>query len=540
MTNRIALTCLALFLSGCDTSAPPQQASTLRAEAARLEADVRFLADDALEGREAGTRGYDLAALFVAERYRALGLMPGGDDGTYYQSVPMLEYEPGTLSSLAISELDLVPGEDYLVFPSSKGERVDISAPLVFGGLCFGSERYGRDDFEGLDLNGKVIVCMQGAPKFLNTEERAHFGSTKGQRASALGARAFITIWTPTMEKVMPFERLEEMLSTGYSGMTWLDDDGTPFSMAPNIKAAAALSLSGGEKLFAGAGQAWDEIVKSAESEEGNIDGMELGIDSRIKVESKHRVLTSDNVVGILPGNDPILADEYVILMAHLDHDGVKPTPEEGDDEVFNGAMDNAAGISALLEVARLLRESPPKRSVIFLAVTAEEKGLNGSDYFARKPTVPADKMVAAVNLDMPIATYEFQDFIAFGAERSTMFPVVEEAVEAHGLKLSPDPVPEQGLFTRSDHYMFVRQGVPSVFLEPGHAGGGQEAWEEFLANHYHKASDETEHVNFDALRRFTDVKADIARNIANMPERPLWNAGDFFGTTFSGPMAPD
>ena len=183
----------------------------------------------------------------------------------------------------------------------------------------------------------------------------------------------------------------------------------------------------------------WDEIIEAVESDEGNVVGSELGLDSRIQIDSKHRFVTSDNVVGILPGSDPDLASEYVILMAHLDHTGVKPTPEEGDDEIFNGAMDNAVGVSAMLEVARLLKESPPGRSVVFIALTAEEKGLNGSDYFARNPTIPADKMVATVNLDMPIVTYEFEDLIAFGAERSTMFPYVKKAVEAHGLEMSPD-----------------------------------------------------------------------------------------------------
>lgn len=540
MFTRFALCCLALVFSGCDTNPQPMKRDPLRAEMVRLEADVRFLADDALEGREAGTRGYDLAALYVAERFRALGLRPGGDEGTYYQSVPMLESELGQSSSLRIADIELVLGEDYLVYPSLKGETIDISAPLVFGGMCFASERHERDDFEGLDLNGKIAVCMEGAPKFLNSEERAHFRSTKSQRASALGASGLITVQTPTGETAVPFERRRQQLSPGYSRMTWLDEDNVPFSAAPSIKVGAMLSLAGGEKLFESAGRSWSQIVEAAEREEGIVDGFELGLEARINVESQHRVLSSDNVVGILPGSDPVLAGEYVILMGHLDSLGINPSPEEDDDEINNGALDNAAGISALLEIARLLRESPPKRSIMFLAVTAEEKGLNGSDYFARNPTVPVDKMVAAVNVDMPIATYQFEDLIAFGVERSTMLPVVQQAVEDHGLKLSPDPLPEQGLFTRSDNYKLVQQGVPAISLVPGQAGTGAEEWQKVLANHYHKASDEVELVNFDALRRFTDVKADIARNIADMPERPVWNAGDFFGTTFNGPMAPN
>ena len=538
MPERFALliTVVALVITAnlSSNEQTPSQASV-----ERLEADVRFLSSDLLEGREAGTRGYDLAALYVAQRFRALGLKPGGDNATYYQAVPMLEYAPGAdNASLRIDGIDLVAGEDYLVFPSAKGESIDIRAPLVFGGMCFASERERRDDFLDLDLEGKIAACIWGAPKYLNSEERAHYRSTQGERVSDHGGTGGIFVYTSSFEQVLPFERLKRMLGSSHSSMTWLESDGTPFSSSPNLKVAAVLSLAGAQKLFESAGQSWGEILKDAESDRGEVDRFDLGVEANITVESRHRKLKSNNVVGILPGTDEALAREHVILMAHLDHVGIKPTEEPDDDEIYNGAMDNASGISALLEVARLLKASPPKRSVVFIALTAEEKGLNGSDYFARNPTLPADDMVAAINLDMPILTYNFTDIIAFGAERSSLFEPVKAAAEAHGLTLSPDPIPEEGLFTRSDHYMFVRQGVPAVYLKPGFSDGGQEAQEKFRKSHYHEASDEVDLVDFSALQRFTDVKADIARNIANMPERPVWNAGDFFGTTFEGPMA--
>jgi hypothetical protein len=513
---------------------------TFRASEESLKADLRFLSDDLLEGREAGTRGYDLAALYVAQRFRALGLQPGGDEATYYQAVPMVEIAPGEESELTIGDVDLAAGEDYLVFPSNKGESIDISAPLVFGGMCFASQREGRNDFEGIDLQGKIAACMRGAPKYLNSEERAHYGATQAERISDRGAIGEIVLYTASFEKVMPFERLKHMLNASFSRMAWLQSDGTPFSSAPNIQAFAVLSLAGAQKLFQSTGQSWDEILNSAESEAGDVDRIDLGIEARIKVESRHGQVISHNVIGILPGSDAELAGEYVILTAHLDHVGVKPTGEPGDDEIYNGAMDNASGISVLLEVARLLRDKPPKRSVIFIALTAEEKGLNGSDYFARNPTVPADGLVANVNLDMPILTYAFTDIVAFGAERSTLYQPVRVAAEAHGLVLSPDPVPDEGLFTRSDQYNFVKRGIPAVYLKTGFMNGGEQAQGEFRKTHYHEPSDEADLVDIDALRRFTEVNADIVRNIANMPERPVWNAGDFFGETFGGPMAND
>jgi Zn-dependent M28 family amino/carboxypeptidase len=320
--------------------------------------------------------------------------------------------------------------------------------------------------------------------------------------------------------------------------MNWLDADGQPFSLAPNLEAVAAISLDGAAQLFDHSGHTWSAVLAAAEREPGDVPSFELGFQARIEIESRHRELESPNVIGILPGSDADLRDEYVVLTAHLDHEGIHPTDDPDDDEIFNGAMDNAVGVASMLEVARLLSHNPPRRSVMFIALAAEEKGLVGSDYFARNPTVPDDSMVAVVNLDMPILTYDFTDIVAFGAERSTLFPIVQAAVNELGLTLSPDPVPDEMLFTRSDHYSFVKQGIPAAYLSPGFADGGEEAQLAFRAAHYHKKSDEFEHIDFDAMTKFTDMKYAVAKGVANMPERPVWNKGDFFGETFDGPMA--
>ena len=546
MKLKLAAAAMALFIFGCEAVETPDAQKT-GASQSRLEADVRFLSDDLLEGREAGQRGYDLSAHYVAERFRAIGLAPGGDkdggDETYFQNVPMLEFraDPNGRARLTITGPDgagsFTPREDYLVFPSPTGETIDFEAPAVFLGFGFASEAHNRDDFEGLDLEGKIAVYLRGAPKYLNSEEGAHFGATTGQRASEHGAVATLFLYTESFEKTLPFERLLGFLSGNRSFMSWLQQDGTPFTISPNIHGGAMLNLAGAEKLFAMTDTPWAEISAAAESEEGAVKGFDLGLTMRIETDARHSNIESPNVVGILPGSDPALRDEYIVLTAHLDHDGVKATDDPDDDEIYNGAMDNTVGIAALIEVAQLLANDPPARSVIFVALTAEEKGLIGSDYYARNPTVPADAIVANVNLDMPILTYDFTDVIAYGAERSTLYPIVERAVADAGLTLSPDPAPEQNLFTRSDQYSFVKQGVPAVYLKTGFANGGEEAQKIFRAEHYHQASDEIAHINFDALRRFTDIKAAIARGAADMPERPRWKAGDFFGTTFYGPM---
>jgi len=540
----ILILIVCVLVPACDVTPPEQNGSNDNAVSSqRLEADVRFLSDDLLEGREAGERGYDLAALYVAERFRSLGLTTGGDDNSFFQMVPMLEYwqKPQGRAVLTLNSgtaaLELVAGQDYLVSPISHGREIKLEAPAVFSGFCFYSKEHDRDDFEGLDLDGKIAVCLLGAPKFLNSEERAHFFSTIPQRVSARGAVGIVFVYTQTFENVIPFEQIVKRVSSGRSRMRWLRDDDTPFLLAPNIQARAILSLAGAKKVFANIGRSWDDILETAEGEDGHVKGFDLGLTARIEVDSLHRRLESANVVGMIQGSDPVLRDEYVILTAHLDHVGVKPTDEENDDEIYNGAMDNAVGVAALLEVARLLNEAPPKRSIVVIAMTAEEKGLIGSDYFARNPTMPGESIVATVNLDMPILTYDFTDVVAFGAERSTLYDAVFQATQRYGLTLSSDPDPDQGSFTRSDHYSFVKQGVPAIYLEPGHANGGESAIAEFRKTHYHQPSDELRHVNFEALRRFTAVKSEIARNIANMPERPVWKDGDFFGTIFNGPM---
>jgi Zn-dependent M28 family amino/carboxypeptidase len=241
-------------------------------------------------------------------------------------------------------------------------------------------------------------------------------------------------------------------------------------------------------------------------------------------------------VLAILPGSDPALANEYVLMMAHLDHEGVDPDLQ--GDKIFNGAMDNATGTATLLEVARAMAASPnrPRRPILFAAVTAEEDGLLGSEYLARQPLPGGGKVVGVVNLDMPVLLYDFQDVIAFGADHSTLGATVDRAVRQAGVTLTPDPLPQEGLFTRSDHYRFVQAGVPSVFLMTGFAGEGRERFQNFLATHYHKPSDQTDlPFDWNAGAKFARINYLIAREIADAPEAPRWYADSFFGQAVGG-----
>jgi Zn-dependent M28 family amino/carboxypeptidase len=532
----------AVSLSACNPiqqDIESQSLSTPLVEQSRLEADVRFLASDLLEGREAGTRGYDISASFVAERFRALGLKPAPGQENYYQQVPLQNIKP-TLKfggHMTLSGPDAPKtfegGVDYVGRASGAGTEIDIEAPVVFVGYGLVSEKYQRDDYAGLDVDGKIVAYIIGAPKFLDSEERAYYSNQRSRVASERGAIGTISLYSEGFERRLSFAKVVKG-TEHRSESHWTDAEGRAHNDSPNIQAGAILGLDGASKLF---GDRWEGIAAAAESESGEMESFELNLSARIKVNAKHSESRSANVVGYLEGSDPLLKHEYVVISGHMDHEGIQETDEEGDDEIYNGAMDNATGVSSVLELARIMSKNPPRRSMLFIALTAEEKGLLGSDYFANNPLVPIEDIAANVNLDMPVLTYEFTDVVVYGAERSTLFPVVQEAARRAGVSLSPDPVPEQGIFTRSDHYSFVQQGVPAVYLDTGFANGGEEAVLDFLQNHYHEVSDETEKVVFRQLRRFTEVNLLIAEGVANMDSRPVWKRGDFFGKVFNGPM---
>jgi Zn-dependent M28 family amino/carboxypeptidase len=256
-------------------------------------------------------------------------------------------------------------------------------------------------------------------------------------------------------------------------------------------------------------------------------------LDVTLHTESK--AIHSENVAGLIEGSDPKLKDEVVVLSAHLDHIGVTP-PVDGD-SINNGALDNAAGVATTLEVARAFQESgqKPRRSILFLTVTGEEKGLLGAEYFAHNPTVGRGSLVANVDLDMPILFYDFTDVIAFGSDRSGVGPAVRKAAGRMGVALSPDPLPEEGLFTRSDHFRFVEVGVPAVFLMTGFQNGGEAKFRGFLATCYHRPCDDvSQPIDYAVGAKFARLNYEITRELADAEARPLWVKGDFFGTKFA------
>lgn len=501
-----------------------------------LERDLNILAADDMEGRQTGTPGYDRAAGYVAGRMAAMGLQPAGGNGTYFQPVPLRRYSRSeTGNELAIGGLDaLQSGEHFILSGGPRVQSGSFEAPLVFIG--YGLDIEGRDDLAGLDLEGAIAVRVYGSPPGIDSEEAAHSASSLSRRVSERGGLGVMLLHTPALGEIYPWERLVRVI-THRSSMTWLSPDGEAETSNANLLVTGYLSPELGRQLLAGQDFDYDALAAAEASEEGMPAGFALGHTAQVSFASEFEDISSPNVIGMIPGTNPALAEQYVVLTAHLDHVGIEETEEEGDDEIYNGALDNAVGVASMLEVARLLTEEPTARPVLVVALTAEESGLLGSAYNAAHPTVPAGQLAANVNLDMPVITYDFSDVVAFGAERSNLYPQVVAATQEYGLALSPDPQPEQGFFTRSDQYSYVRAGIPAVYLDLGFGNGGEEAQGIVYENHYHEPSDEVGLIKWDALYRFTGVNYLIARNVANMVERPMWNAGDYFGVTFGGPM---
>ncbi len=502
--------------------------------AANIRAHMAFLASDALKGREAGSPEYDIAARYVADQMKLLGLKPKGDKGGYFQHVPLLAYRTRdqgrlTLTDKAGHAAPLVFGADYLVRGNPLAAAIDVNAPLVFVGFGVVALEHQRDDYAGLDVKGKIVVALSGAPKFLQTEERAYYANTRNKLVVAQrhGAVGFVALDTLTGERLYPFANLVREYKSW--GMTWRKADGRPF-VAGQLPVLASVSVAGDAKFL---GRATAGVLAAAETPQGAVKGFALPLSLNAELHSEIKPVESENIVGVLPGSDPVLKNEYVVLSAHLDHIGI--TPPVNGDAINNGALDNASGVATTLEVARLFRDGgrPPKRSVLFLIDTAEEKGLIGAEYFAHNPTVPPAAIAADVDLDMPVLLYDFTDVTAFGADRSSIGPAVRHAAAGMNVKLSPDPMPDQGVFTRSDHYRFVEQGVPAVFLTTGYANGGEAAWNDFFAKHYHKPSDDlSQPIRYDAGAKFARLNYAVTRELADGP-RPFWNKGDFFAAKF-------
>ena len=538
---KLPLAAAALCLVSSVAASAPDSVPTFSAD--RIRSDVRFLSDDLLEGRDTASRGHEIAARFVASRFEALGLKPAGDNGTYYQRIMFQRIEPSTTpGTVTISgpatQRQWTHRTDVLVSTNPLEPTYDVTAPLVFVGYGLEDSRFGLNDYRGLDVKGKIVVALRGYPKGLPSEEGAYLSTARNQIAERHGAIGVVQIDTNLSAKTRPWTT--NLHNDEQPHFTWVGPDGKAYVDAPGIRAKVSLTGEAADAAFAGAPRSLASIRAEADRNGGRPKGFPLKTSMRVTEDAKAELVSSPNVVAVVPGSDPKLAGQYVVLSGHLDHIGIAPA-KPGDtpqtDRINNGALDNATGVAQMLEVARAAMASNPRprRSVLFLVSTGEEKGLLGADYFARHPTVPIDTIVGNVDVDMPLLLYHFTDVVAFGADHSTLGPLTAAAVAPMGIKLSPDPMPQENIFVRSDHYMFVKQGVPAVFLATGYANGGAEQWEKFLSGNYHHPGDDmTQPIDWDSGARFAEANYRIMRAMADGDTPPLWFSGDFFGDTFA------
>ena len=491
---------------------------------------VEFLADDKLEGRNTGSEGHRKAAQYVADQFERAGLKPAGEQG-YIQPVKFLTREIDEAhSSVALlkegKSVSLVLGDDVAIALRTN-PAPQVEAGMVFAGYALTIPEEKFDDFANLDVRGKVVVYLTGAPPNVPGALSSHYQSAgeRGANLRRLGAVGTVVIQNPKQMDI-PWSRatLARLAPAMSLADTSLDEGG-------GQKIGLTMNPAFADKLLAGSGHTIAEIVDLANSGKA-LPHFALPSTLRAKVSVKRGEVESQNVAAIFPGTDPQLKDQYVVMSAHLDHIGVG-APINGD-KIYNGAMDNASGVAALLDIAATMHETQarPKRSVLFVAVTGEEKGLLGSRYFSTHPTVAGSKIVADLNSDMFLPLFPLKLLTVYGLAESSLGGDVRETARAMGIRVQADPEPLRNVFIRSDQYSFIRQGVPSLSMKVGYEKGSPEEAiaKRWLAERYHAPSDDLQQpVDKQAAGEFDRFVAKLLERIADEPERPKWNPDSFF-----------
>lgn len=522
---------------------PAEQAmGTIRPEAIR--ACIRFLSDDTLEGRGTGTRGYDIAAKYMASQFESLGLQPAGDHGTYFQAVPLRSSKPDetktqlTLTHSGKSPETLVFRKDYISAgdPVRADSAVEASVVFVGGGVT--APEQGYDDYQGVDVKGKIIAIISGAPNF-ESSLKAHYSSfeVKAKNAVEHGAVGVIVLTDPILEKMYSFS--EQVRDLSFPQFHWLDQQQRPNDYFPELRGNAFLSMEAVKKFFAGSPHSAEEVFAAMKT--GKPLSFAMPLTAKIHNLSTLQDVPSRNIVAKLEGSDPTLKNEYLVYSAHLDHLGIGE-PVKGD-SIYNGALDNASGSAIIVEVARAFTsmKTRPRRSILFVSVTGEEAGLLGSDYFARYPTVSKSAIVANVNMDEDQMLWPLQDIVALGAEHSSLDGIIKKATARMHLTESPDPAPDEVFFIRSDQYSFVKQGIPAVFPVPGFKSDDPKInpaaiFENWEKTRYHQPQDDIDQpgLDFDSAAKYARFVFLCGYLITEDSQRPTWNKGDFFGDHYA------
>ncbi len=506
----------------------------------RIKNHVAYLASDALLGRKPGKPGYQKAVDYVIEEYKKLGITPSGENGGFTQKVILrnskLIKEKSDLTFLMAdgSKKTLIYADDYSLLPNPEHAKMDFNAPLVFVGAGVDAPEIGFKDYEGIDVKGKICVVLQKTPSNVPANVRLHLRYPATFQEYALKHGAIGVLLCNYENNAARFKIGANLSLQG----------GTTVSVKPDGKITPSASLQGGKIQVAGSitvdvlkeimsanNLNLEEIWKKLEA--GQNVSQNLSIRALGNYESINSDIISYNVIGKIEGSDKKLKKEFIIHSAHLDHLGVGKAIN--GDSIYNGAHDNASGVASALEIARMysLLQIKPKRSILFLMVTAEEMGLLGSAYFANNPTIPKKNIVVDVNTDMPTFLANLESIAPLGAEHSSLMKIVETAAQTLGLSVEPDPEPTEGRFVRSDQYSFVKAGIPALHVKFGHKNSNPNLAEEvkkWREANYHKPSDEVSNGFFwTAGKKYAQVNFLISYMVAQDPKRVTWNEGDFF-----------
>ena len=501
-----------------------------------IRAHMTFLASDLLEGRGTATRGHRIAAEYVAAQYALVGLEPGAN-GSWYQDVPFRQTIAGSDSTVTLvpasgEPVTLKIFEDFNSYGDSTHGEKNLDAAVVYAGYGVSAPDQKYDDYAGLDVNGKIVAIFNGAPAKFPNAVRAHHSSSliKAQNAERHGAAGLIYLTSPRDAERIPWDRSVRQAKLG--SMNWTNPDGTPHNVGRNISHSVTFGMDATRRLLGSDAGAVFDAVSS-----GNPKSRALPYRARVHLLSTHQTKTSPNVVGLLRGSDPKLRDEYLVYSSHLDHLGITE-PVDGD-AINNGAFDNASGIACMIEMARAFVAAKPRRSILFLATTAEEKGSKGAQYFVSNPPVPVDQLVGNINIDMLVMTHRTRDLVAYGAETNDLGDLARALAKEMNVELTPDPFPEEVIFVRSDQIEFVRRGIPAIYLGLGfHAVDpnvdNQAEFARWLRTRYHSPKDDLQQpIDWSAALLLTEFEYRLGLTAANRDARPRWNPGDFFGVTF-------
>ena len=511
-----------------------------------MRAHTRYLASDLLEGRGTGARGGELAASYIAAEMEALGLKGGGANGSFFQPVSLVGVKADPNMKLVVSERNgkesFKFADDYVAFTGAQTEDVDVDSDLVFVGYGINAPEKKWNDYKGdaADYRGKILVMMVNDPPATAAEPNLFGGKAltyygrwtyKFEEAARRGAAGVILLHTDE--------------SAGYpwsvvrtSNGSWRFDIARPAGdPTPFLNMRSWVTNDTAQKIMKLAGYDLAEMRTKAASRD--FQPVKLNLKGKINLKSELKRVEAPNVVGILPGRDPKLRDEYVVYSAHWDHFGIG-APDKTGDTIYNGAVDNATGCAAILAIAEALSKLPPaqrpRRSSLFLFPTAEEQGLLGAEWYSRHPLVPVAKTAANVNLDSMNMLGITRDFTPLGAERSSLEAVVQAVARERGMRISPDARPEQGSFYRSDHFPFAKVGVPSISLKEGDdfvghpKGWGEQQFKAYNTEHYHQPSDEFDpNWNYQGMIQETEIAMAIGMRIANDPAMPRFKPTDEF-----------